>query len=112
LLLLDLINYVSRPRTFHRDFLGSGPFDKTYNSSMFWPTFQPGVKIFDAVANKVREVPGGSRAQPSDLKRSVVTPTPVQATPPGDWTAFGSVTAFLVGVTILIMGGVLWRRQR
>jgi hypothetical protein len=87
-------------------------FDKTYNSSMFWPTLQPGVTVFDAVANKIREVPGGSRAQPTDLKGSVVSPTPVRATPPGDWTAFGSVAAFLIGVAILIMGGVLWRRQR
>jgi hypothetical protein len=87
-------------------------FDKDYPASTFWPTFQPGVTIFDATADKIHQVPGAKQAASDAMKEAATSAQPIQATPPRDWSSLASNTTFALGCAIVIIAGLLWWRRR
>jgi len=86
-------------------------FNKDYPASTFWPRFQPGVRLFDAISKKRTLVPGLA-PQESSAKEMVSASPPIQALPSGDWKE--SIPGITLGLgLLLLLAGVLlsWRRR-
>jgi hypothetical protein len=87
-------------------------FDNHYPASMFWPTFQPGVTVFDSFTKKNYTVPGAAATKPGAAKTAEGSVQPIQATPPRDWSAFAPGAFLVVGLALLLTGGIAWWRRR
>ncbi|MEO6807667.1 MAG: hypothetical protein ABI353_00955 [Isosphaeraceae bacterium] len=84
-------------------------FNKTYSASSFRPPEEPGASVLDP-HNKQYVVPGGKPLTKADLTVSGVAPAP--ATPPTPWTTTASTAGLIFGLALLVVGLIVWWRQR
>jgi hypothetical protein len=83
-------------------------FNKEYPASTFWPTFQPGVNVFDSVNPGATKVSDETKVKPPVVNSptvSVVAAPPIEAVPPSDSTP---MIALGLGVAVLFVGVFLW----
>jgi hypothetical protein len=92
--------------------LESVEYNKDYPATMFWPKEEPGVMVFDTVADTITKVPGTTTAAPpnpsSPIATSASTARPIEAIPPTDSTP---LYLFGAGLIVLLSGGILWWRR-
>ncbi|MHB1557458.1 MAG: hypothetical protein ACYC61_08260, partial [Isosphaeraceae bacterium] len=72
---------------------------------------QPGVRVLDTLSNKRYIVPGADGMIPDARPKAVDVSRPIEATPPQDWGLIASRMTFGLGVAVLVLGVVLWRRR-
>jgi hypothetical protein len=97
--------------------LESVEYNKDYPASMFWPKEEPGVTVFDTVADTVRDVPKAETAEAKtsppavspDSSSTTTTVMPIEAVPPTDSTP---LYFFGGGLAVLLVAVFVWRRGR
>jgi hypothetical protein len=81
-------------------------FDNPIPHADFWPAFQPGVRVFDSIAKRSYEEPGG----PSLAQGTAKVANPIRvAADQGSWLPGIGVALSLAGLAAAF---VLWRRSR
>jgi hypothetical protein len=102
----------------HSYSLESVEYNKDYPASLFWPKEEPGVTVFDTIADTVRDVPKAETAEaktstpavsPDSSPATTTTAMPIEAVPPTDSTP---LYLFGGGVAVLLVAVFVWRRGR
>ena len=87
----------------------SASFNKEYPVSTFWPKLKPGLFVYDEIKAKSYTVPGEVE---KPMPPAATTSPPLEAVPPTDWTSSLSMISIALGCIVLVVGGILWRRNR
>jgi hypothetical protein len=90
-------------------------FDQPHARSTFWPTYQPGVVVYNSIDGTTTETPGPEKDEtpavsPGEVAGRVVAAAPIRADPPGNWGAAASTGLVGLGVVMAIVALVAWRR--
>ena len=84
-------------------------FNKEYPSSTFSPRLEPGVFVIDEIKGKSYAIPGVVK---NPIEPAPTSLPPVEAVPPSDWTSSLSGIVIAMGLIVLVIGGILWKRER
>lgn len=87
-------------------------FDRDYPTSTFWPVIQPGVMVWDKVANKHWHQPNADGTPFVQAPAATRVAQPIKATPPRDWSTPASYAGLTLGAAVLVVAFLLWRRGR
>jgi hypothetical protein len=89
-------------------------YDRDYDAKTFWPAYDPGVVVNDAIKKSTIRVPGPK--PPEVPKAEAVAPAvaavPVRAEPPTSWSAIAGASALGLGVLLVLAAVVLKFRGR
>jgi hypothetical protein len=85
-------------------------YNKPYLETQFWPTIQPGTVVFDTIARTAKTVPDPKAATASPSE-PLPTTGHIAAVPPRDWGSYVPPVGLGLGVSVLIVGLLLWMRR-
>ncbi len=101
-------------------------YNRDYAASTFWPTFQPGVEVYDYIKKTSTKVPDPAAPPTAQKPPAAGTPTavapvkpPITATPavaapavpPWSWGSIGSSASLGLGVLLIAAAIVVGRRR-
>jgi hypothetical protein len=99
-----------RPESTIHHVVESITFGKAHPASEFWPRWDPGAVVNDATTGRVANVPGPSRpAAPESA--STASDAVIRAIEPAGWADYAPGLLVGLGVCVLGVGVVLWRRR-